>query len=64
MNGAETRDRIPEPMLDGFRNGQTDRRNGFKLEYSFRSFPSDSEYARQYSHGYRRGILGLPLNWR
>jgi hypothetical protein len=53
-----TPDATPQPMLDGFRNGQTDRRMGTRNDYSFYSFASESVYSRQYKYGYRQRLCG------
>lgn len=44
---------------DGLRSGEADRRLGIRSNYAFYSFASESQYQRDYSRGYRDGILNL-----
>ena len=49
---------------DGLRNGETDRRIGILCKYAFYSFTSESQYQRDYSRGYRDGVLGIAPDLR
>lgn len=42
--------------LDGYKNGQADRRLGRRSEYSYFSINSANVYVRHYSDGYRDGL--------
>jgi hypothetical protein len=48
-----------QAYVDGYRNGRLDRSLGIRSDYSFYSTDSANEYVREYSKGYRRGLLGL-----
>jgi hypothetical protein len=48
-----------QAYADGYRNGRVDRQLGIRSDYSFYGEGSSNEYVREYSKGYRRGLLGL-----
>jgi len=45
--------------VDGYKSGKADRLLGIKLDVSLYSLNSSNEYVREYSRGYRQGVLGL-----
>jgi len=48
-----------QAYADGYRAGKIDRRLGIHSDYAFYGVNDLNEYTRNYSEGYRRGILGL-----
>jgi hypothetical protein len=50
-----------QAYVDGFKAGRADRALGIQSKYAFYHFASESDYTREYSRGYRQGILGGEL---
>lgn len=50
-----------QAYVDGFKSGRADRRLGIRSDYAFYGVNDSNEYTRNYSEGYRRGILGLVI---
>lgn len=48
-----------QAYVDGYKAGKLDRQIGIKLDVSFYGTNSTNEYVREYSRGYRQGVLGL-----
>lgn len=48
-----------QAYVDGYKSGRADRTLGIKLDVSFYGGNSTNEYYREYSGGYRVGVLGL-----
>ena len=48
-----------QAYVDGYKAGKADRLIGSKLDGSFYGLNSGNEYVREYSQGYRQGVLGL-----
>jgi len=47
-----------QAYVDGYKNGQTDRRVEVKSEYAWNCYKDLNEYASNYSQGYRDGWNG------
>ncbi len=52
---------LSQAYVDGYKNGQIDRRSGIKSAYAWNCINDLNEYSRGYSQGYRDGWRGIEV---